>query len=32
MFGQRSNLRRSFGADDVFIMMSNIDANHHYFA
>ena len=32
IFGDRSNLHRSFDADDVFIMMSDIGSNCHYFA
>ena len=32
IFGDRSNLHRSFDAGDVFIMMSDIGSNCHYFA
>jgi len=32
IFGDRSNLYRSFDADDVFIMMSDMGSNYHYFA
>ena len=32
IFGDRSNLYRNFDADDVFIMMSDIGPNCHYFA
>ena len=32
IFGDRSNLRRSFDVDDVFIRMSDIGSNCHYFA
>ena len=31
IFGDRSNLHRSFDADDVFIVMSNIGSICHYF-
>ena len=32
IFGDRSNLHHSFDTDDVFIMMSDIGSNCHYFA
>lgn len=31
IFGDRSNLHRSFDADDIFIMMSDIGSICHYF-